>query len=110
MTTFDPAMVWIAIVVLAVGTYALRASFLLAIGRLEALPPGVMRVLPFVPQAVLAALIAPYLVLVDGTLAIGLGNERLFAGLAAVVVAWRTENMLLTVVVGMAVLWALQLL
>jgi len=61
-----------------------------------------------VPAAVLSAIIAPELLMPGGTFNLSLGNERLLAGLVAVLVAWRTRNVLLTVGVGMGVLWVLQ--
>jgi len=43
-----------------------------------------------------------------GTLDLSLGNERLLAGLLAILVAWRTRNVLLAVAAGMIALWLLQ--
>ncbi|MFB6071482.1 MAG: AzlD domain-containing protein [Halobacterium sp.] len=100
---------WLVVVGAAVGTYALRVSFVTLFGRLETVPPRVKRTLAFVPPAVLAALVAPELLLRDGGLAVSLGNHRLLAGLFAAAVAWRTEDMLATVVAGMAALYALSL-
>lgn len=108
MSQLDPATVWVLVVGLSIGTYLLRASFLLGAQYVGGLPPAAERVLPFVPTAVLAGLAAPSILLVDGVLALELANPRLFAGVAAVVVAWRTENMLATVGVGMVVFWALR--
>ncbi|GAA0263912.1 AzlD domain-containing protein [Halobacterium noricense] len=100
---------WLVVLAAAAGTYALRVSFIALFGRLDDVPPRVERVLSYVPPAVLAALVLPELVLSDGTLAVSLGNDRLLAGAIAAVVAWRTEDMLATVVVGMGVLYALSL-
>ncbi|WP_336037024.1 AzlD domain-containing protein [Halobacterium yunchengense] len=100
---------WLVVLGAAVGTYALRVSFIALFGRMDEVPPRVQRVLSFVPPAVLAALVLPEFVLQDGAFAVGLGNDRLLAGLVAAVVAWRTENMFATVIVGMAVLYALSL-
>nr|WP_208288618.1 AzlD domain-containing protein [Halobacterium sp. R2-5] len=97
------------VVAAAVGTYLLRVSFVALFGRLDDVPPRAKRVLSFVPPAVLAALVLPELVLSDGALAVSLGNDRLLAGVVAAVVAWRTEDMLATVGVGMAALYALSL-
>jgi branched-subunit amino acid transport protein len=66
-------------------------------------------VLTLVPPAALAALVFPSLLLVDGGVSIGLDNQRLFAGIVAGGVAWRTGNLLATVVVGMGVFWVLTL-
>ncbi len=100
---------WLVVLAAAAGTYALRVSFIALFGRLDDVPPRVERVLSYVPPAVLAALVLPELVFSDGALAVSLGNDRLLAGAIAAVVAWRTEDMLATVAVGMAVLYALSL-
>ena len=92
----------LAIVLAGVGTYALRASFLAAARRLVDLPPMTERVLRQIPPAVLAALVLPTLVRPDAQL--DLWQPRLLAGLVAAVVSWRTRNIALTLVVGMAVL------
>ena len=99
------ALVWTAVLAIAVGTWAFRASFVFLFGYLDEVPPRVDRVLRFIPAAVITAIIAPRLLLVDGSLAVGPGNERLLAGAVAVVVAWYTENIFATIAVGMVVLW-----
>ncbi|MFC3478851.1 AzlD domain-containing protein [Halobacterium litoreum] len=100
---------WLVVLGAAVGTYALRVSFVTLFGRLDEVPPRVKRTLAFVPPAVLAALVVPELVLDGEALAISLSNHRLLAGLVAAVAAWYTEDMLVTVVVGMSALYALSL-
>jgi len=90
-------------------TYLIRLSLFLLPERVM-LPPWMLRALRYVPAAVLSAIIFPELLQPGGTLDLSLGNERLLAGLAAAVVAWRTRNVLLTVGVGMALLWILQAL
>lgn len=101
-------LVWFVILAASAGTFAIRLSFIALFGRLNDIPPGVERALRFVPAAVLTAIVAPRMVYLDGTLALGIGNERLLAGLLATVVAWRTESMLWTIVVGMVALWTLE--
>lgn len=103
----SPVTVWLVVAGVAVGNYALRSSFLLAVDRFGELPPAARRVLPFVPVAVLAALLAPDLFVVEGAFAVGLDNPRLVAGAVAFLVAWYTESILATVGVGMVALWAL---
>jgi len=98
---------WLTLLGMGLVTYAIRLSLILLIGRIE-LPLIVQRALRFVPPAVLAAIIVPALLLPAGTLDISLGNARLIAGLCAALVAWRTRNILVTIVVGLAVLWGLQ--
>lgn len=101
------AAIWLVILAASIGTFAIRLSFIAMFGRLESIPPWLERTLKFVPAAVLTALVAPRLVYLDGALALGPGNERLLAGTVAAVVAWRTESMLWTIVVGMVALWTL---
>lgn len=107
MTATTVTDVWLLVAGVSLVTFGLRASFLLGIDRIGDLPPAVERVTPFVPTAVLAALVAPNVFLVEGALALGPGNERLVAGLLAFGVAWYTENVLATVGVGMVALWVL---
>jgi len=100
---------WLVVLAAALGTYALRVSFVTLFGRVDEVPERVKRVLAFVPPAVLAALVLPELVLYGDGLSVSLGNDRLVAGVVAAVVAWKTEDMLATVVVGMLALYALSL-
>ncbi len=97
---------WTAIVLAGAGTYAIRASFLAFAHRLVDLPPMVTRVLRQIPPAVLAALVVPALVRPQGTF--DLWQPELLAGVVAAAVSWRTRNIALTLVVGMAVLVGLQ--
>src|SRR5258708_28976516 len=98
---------WTTIILMGVVTYALRLSLIALLGRFE-VPPLVSRGLRFVPPAVLSAIILPELVEPAGKLNLSLGNIRLLAGLLAMLVAWRTRNVLLTVGAGMLGLWILQ--
>jgi branched-subunit amino acid transport protein len=97
---------WITIILMGVVTYGLRLSLIALLGRFE-VPPLISRGLRFVPPAVLSAIILPELVQPAGQLNLSLGNIRLLAGLLAVLVAWRTRNVLLTVSAGMVGLWIL---
>lgn len=99
---------WLVVLGAALGTYALRVSFVTLFGRLDDVPTRVERTLAFVPPAVLAALVAPELLLAGGGgLAVSLANHRLLAGLFAAGVAWRTEDLFATVVAGMGALYVL---
>ena len=98
--------VWPVIVVSGAGTYAMRASFLAVAHRMASVPPGVARVLRQIPPAALAAIVVPALVRPEGHL--DLFQPRLFAGLLAALVAWRTRNVGITLIVGMGALVALR--
>jgi branched-subunit amino acid transport protein len=89
------------------ATYVIRLSFILFIGR-RRIPTLLLRALRFVPPAILTAIVFPEVIMPGGHLDLSLGNARLLSGLFAVVVAWRTRNVLLTILFGMLALWALQ--
>jgi branched-subunit amino acid transport protein len=98
---------WLIIIGMGVITYAIRLSMIVMSGQIQ-FGDHLQRALRFVPPAVLSAIILPEMVQPGGTLDISLGNERLLAGLIAIVVAWFTKNMIWTVAVGMIALWILQ--
>lgn len=100
---------WLTLLVAGLLTYAIRASFLVSVGRFH-LSHTARRALRFVPVAVLTALIVPDLLVQNERIVLGLDNHRLIAGLVAILVAWRTRNTLLTIGVGMAVLGVLMVL
>jgi branched-subunit amino acid transport protein len=62
-----------------------------------------------VPVAVLSAIILPELTSPTGSLFLSWRNPQLLAGMVAILVAWRTKNVLLTIAVGMAALLAIKL-
>lgn len=98
---------WLAIVGAGAITFALRLSFIALLGQIE-IPLVLARALRFVPAAVLTAVVIPLLLYVNGAVEVSFGNERLLAGLAAVLICWRTRSVSLTLVGGMVVLWTLQ--
>ena len=90
-------------------TFAMRFSFIYMLGRV-ALPEYARRVLRYVPAAVLAAIIAPEVLMHSGRLDVSLGNTYLLAGTVAVIAAFVTRNTLVTILIGMGALVSLQLL
>jgi branched-subunit amino acid transport protein len=98
---------WLAVAGAGAVTFALRLSFIALLGRIE-IPVLLSRALRFVPAAVFTAVVVPLLFYVEGAVEVSLGNERLLAGLAAVLIAWRTRSVPLTLAGGMATLWILQ--
>jgi len=98
--------IWLLFIALALGTFALRLSFIYLFGKVE-MPEWLRRALRFVPASVLAALVFPALTYPNGTLDLSLGNIRLLAGIGGALVAWRTKNVLWTIVVGMVLFWVL---
>lgn len=104
----DQLSIWIVIMLSGIVTLALRLSFIELAGRLT-LPDSFTRALRFVPAAVLAAIIMPALMAAPGGgLDLSLFNPKLIAGAIAAFVTWRTGSMLITIFVGLPLLWALQ--
>jgi branched-subunit amino acid transport protein len=93
--------IWTAVLLSGVGTYAMRASFLAFAHRLVDVPPGIQRLLRQIPPAALASIVLPALLRPDGTF--DLLQPRLLAGLVAGLVAWRTRNTALTLLMGLGV-------
>jgi branched-subunit amino acid transport protein len=96
--------IWLVLLGIGAITFATRLSFILSSNRLRVIP-WIQRALRFVPPAVLSAIIFPELLIREGMIDLSLGNERLIAGALAMLVAWRTRNVLLTIGAGMAALW-----
>ncbi len=88
------------ILALAAGTLAIRLLPLAALSRVR-LPGWAEEWLRLVPGAVLAASLAQSVLVRDGQLAITWRNPYLLAALPAFLVAWRTRNVLLTMLSGM---------
>lgn len=98
---------WLIILGVSVTTFMLRASFLVFADP-HKFPHVFRQALTFVPPAVLAAIVAPGLLLRDGLLDASLSNERLFAGLAAIVATIFIRNAMAAIAAGMCTLWLLQ--
>jgi branched-subunit amino acid transport protein len=88
---------------MALVTYFTRYTAIALLGW--ELPTLVRRWLRYVPAAVLAALVAPAALAPEGRVEFGL---RAWAVLAGAVVAWRTRNVLWTILGGMGVFWLLR--
>lgn len=98
---------WFMIVVLALGTWLMRALPIMLHGKV-AHPAWLTRLLKHVPVAALTALVVP------GALYLHQGNSysfapaRTIAAVVALIVALRTKNIFATLVVGMGALWIAQ--
>jgi len=98
--------VWATILLAGVGTFAMRASFIAAADRLVDVPPWAQRVLRQIPPAALASIVLPALLRPEGEL--DFTHPRFLAGTVAALVAWRTNNVVATLIVGMGVVALLQ--
>jgi branched-subunit amino acid transport protein len=98
---------WLTIIAAGLLTFATRLVPILSYGRIE-MPSQVERALRFVPVAVLTAIFLPGMFYLQEELMVSFRNPRLLAGLLAIIVAWRTKNVMYTILVGMLTLWVLQ--
>jgi branched-subunit amino acid transport protein len=88
-------------------TFLIRLSFI-AFGHHLPDDPRISAVLRYVPPAILGALIAPEILVTGSSLNVSPDNPRLWAALAALLVARLTRSVLATIAAGMAALWVLQ--
>ena len=93
---------------IGIGTYLVRLSFIGVVGD-RVMPDWALVPLRFVAPAVLAALIAPAVLLSDGALDLAPGsNPRAIAALVALLLAWKTRSVPVVIAAGMVTVWALQ--
>ena len=102
-------IIWLVLLLGGLLNFGMRFIFIYLLGRFE-VPDVMRRALRFVPPAVLTAIVVPELVVRSGQVDLSLTNFRLLAGVAAVLVAWKTKNTLLTILGGMLVLLLLEVL
>lgn len=101
--------IWLILFAAGALTFLTRLSFIALLGRLNT-PQWFIRMLRFVPPAVLSAIIFRDVLIVNGAPSIHTGNLKLLAALVAIVVAWRTKNTLLTILAGIAALLVFSML
>lgn len=95
---------------IGIGTYLLRLSFIGIVGD-RVMPEWALVPLRFVAPAVLAALIAPAVLLNEGALDLSpAANPRAIAALVALLLAWKTRSVPLVIAAGLITVWALQAL
>jgi len=100
---------WIVTAATAVGTFLLRYSFILVMDMIT-MPRAATRMLRFIPAAVLTALVVPAVVFHRTAEGAAMDWRRTLAAGIAAVVAFKTRNMPLTIVAGMAALWLVKFL
>jgi len=97
--------IWWLILIIGIVAFSQRIIFIGLEGR-WAMPPLMRRGLRYVPAAVLPALVAPAVLLPEGTLELSpIQNGRIIAALVGAFVAWRTRRIELTILAAMAVVY-----
>jgi len=93
--------VLLLIVLSALVTVVVRVLPLLSAHRLR-LSPWAVAWFRLLPPAILAALLLPELLLSDGALIGSLYNSRILAAALTAIVAFKTRNIMLSIITGMA--------
>lgn len=96
-------MIWIVIIMAGLMTFAARYSMIGLFGDRQ-IPESMKRLLGYIGPAVMAAIIAPEVLTVDGIITIT-DNPRIPAFIGAAVVAFLSRNVPLTILTGMLLLW-----
>lgn len=99
--------VWGIIAALAALTFTTRLSFIALFAHTDP-PDWLRRPLLYIPPAMLAAIVAAQVF--AETPDAGTDGSRVIAALLALLVAYRTRNMILIIGVGMATLWGVRAL
>jgi len=99
--------IWLVLLLGGLITFGMRFSLIYLFGKFH-VPEALRKALHYVPPAVLSAIIFPELFIRNETLNLSLDNYRLMAGLVAILVAWFTKNILVTILAGMLALFLLQ--
>lgn len=96
--SYSPFEIWAIIVIMGIGTFLIRFSFLGLIGDRK-MPDWVLRHLRYTPVAILPGLVAPLILWPEAT---GGAPDpvRLTAAAATIGVAWWRKDMMLGAVAG----------
>lgn len=92
---------------MSVVTYIPRMLPLVVLSKVK-LPPLFLKWLKYIPVAVLSALLAPGILLSHNHIAFNFDNKALLASLPCFIVAAKTKNLFLTVLVGIVSMFLLQ--
>jgi len=99
---YSSGLIWLIIVLLALGTFALRFSFLAILGD-RTLPQFLLRLLRYTPVAVIPGMVAPLVLWPAAT-----GGEpdplRLTAAVVTLFVGVATRNVIWAILAGAVVL------
>jgi branched-subunit amino acid transport protein len=101
-------MIWLVMILSGLANFASRFS-MIGIFRDKSLPVIIRQLLSYIAPSILAAIILPAVVIVEGHLILS-GNPQIPAFIFAVVVALFTRNVIVIIASGMAALWLLSAL
>jgi len=92
---------------MSLATYLPRMLPMVLLSKFN-LPPLFLKWLKLIPVAVLSALLAPAILAPQGEISIGLDNKAFIASIPCFLVAIKTKNLFLTVLVGILAMLLLQ--
>ena len=92
---------------MAITTFSIR-YIMLGFSQTVTLSPTLLNALRYVPPVVLTAIVVPEVLLNDGELHLTYLNARLVGAIAACIVGGITQNLLLTILIGMAAFFGWQ--
>ncbi len=93
---------------MAAVTFATRFSCVALFSK-TGMPKWLERWLKHIPNAILTALIVPALLLPQGQIDISWQNHYLIAGMVAAVIAYKSRNIIATLLLGMGTMLVLRL-
>ncbi len=96
---------WAMVIIGGIISFSLRFSMIALLDKIE-LPDLLKRALNYVPATVLTAIFLPAWLIQDKAL-LHYSDPRIIAGCIALVLAWRSKNILATIAAGMFSLWIL---
>ena len=97
--------IWLVTLFLGTFTLLWRTSFILWLSNWDP-PAWFSQALRFVPAAAFAAIVAPAILRPDGgAIDLSLLNPRLLAAFVTILVAWRSKNLLISLIFGMVSFW-----
>ena len=93
---------------MALVTFAIRYTMFAVAGRIE-FPVRLINTLRYVPPAVLTAIIVPAVLMPAGSeVMVSYTNPYLMGALVAFGVSWFSQNLLLTILLGVLAFWGWQ--
>jgi branched-subunit amino acid transport protein len=101
-------MIWAAIIISGFATFLIRFSAIFQVKNSD-VPEWLENIFRYVPTSVFAALIFPEILFNDADAIQFLGNPKILAAFAALLVTVITRNIAITITTGMVVLWIITL-
>lgn len=104
MKVIDPVYFWKITLILTLGTFLIRGSFVFLSKYLYLSDRG-REVLSFIPAAILPAMTLPSVYFHQGQLETVMGKERLLILILSVVFCYLTKSMIFTISFGLILLY-----